>query len=262
MDFGEKVKLGRTDLMVSRLGLASGYGVEQKSIEKAFHEYDVNYFFWSTPRSKNMRGALKNLSAKHRSEIVITAQSYDHSGIFTTKTLEKALRTIDTDYVDVFILGWFQNSPSKRIMDQALKLKEEGKIKYIGISGHNRKFFSELLQNKDSQIDVIMTRYNAAHPGAEQDIFPYIPQNGNPGLVAYTSTCWGKLLKKRKMPKGEEPLTASDCYRFVLSSGKFDLCITGPKNEKQMIEGFEALKKGKLSNDEELRIRQIGEYVG
>ena len=47
MDFRERVPFGRTGLMVSRIGLASGYGVPTAAIEKAFHEYGVNYFWLS-----------------------------------------------------------------------------------------------------------------------------------------------------------------------------------------------------------------------
>jgi len=31
--------------MVSRIGLASGYGVPAAAIEKAFHEYGINYLY-------------------------------------------------------------------------------------------------------------------------------------------------------------------------------------------------------------------------
>ena len=43
MDFKERVPLGRTGLMVSRIGLASGYGVPAAAIEKTSHEYGINY---------------------------------------------------------------------------------------------------------------------------------------------------------------------------------------------------------------------------
>ena len=47
MDFKEQVPLGRTGLMVSRIGLASGYGVPAAAIEKASHEYGINYLYVS-----------------------------------------------------------------------------------------------------------------------------------------------------------------------------------------------------------------------
>jgi hypothetical protein len=43
MDFKERVPLGRTGLMVSRIELASGYGVPAAAIEKTSHEYGINY---------------------------------------------------------------------------------------------------------------------------------------------------------------------------------------------------------------------------
>jgi hypothetical protein len=45
MDFKKRVPFGRTGLMVSRIGLASGFGAPTAAIEKAFHEYGVNYFW-------------------------------------------------------------------------------------------------------------------------------------------------------------------------------------------------------------------------
>ena len=44
--------LGKTGLMVSRIGLASGYGVQANAVEKAFYEYGINFHFLSSPRKK------------------------------------------------------------------------------------------------------------------------------------------------------------------------------------------------------------------
>jgi hypothetical protein len=49
MDFKKRVPFGRTGLMVSRIGLASGFGAPTAAIEKAFHEYGVNYFWLTHP---------------------------------------------------------------------------------------------------------------------------------------------------------------------------------------------------------------------
>jgi hypothetical protein len=47
MDFKERVPFGRTGLMVSRIGLASGYGVPAAAIEKAFHATETSCVsFW------------------------------------------------------------------------------------------------------------------------------------------------------------------------------------------------------------------------
>ena len=63
------------------------------------------------------------------------------------------------------------------------------------------------------------------------------------------------------MPPGEEPLTAADCYRFVLSDPHVDLCLIGPKNVHEMDDALKAVDAPHLSSEELDRIRRIGAHV-
>ena len=63
------------------------------------------------------------------------------------------------------------------------------------------------------------------------------------------------------MPPGEKPLTAAECYRFVLTNPSVDLCMTGPADEKQMDEALEALDAGPLNEEEMARVRRIGRHI-
>lgn len=259
-DFTKRVTLGRTGLWVSRLGLASGYGVPAKAVEKAFYEYGINYFFWSTPRKEGMQHGLRNLIRSTRDRIVVALQSYDHSGFLAKGSVERGLRELGADYVDVLILGWHNSRPYGRLLDVAHELQSRGLVKYIGMSGHKRTTFGKLAQEANLPIDVFMIRYNAVHAGAETEIFPFLGED-RPGVTTYTATCWRKLLKAKHMPPGEAPLSAADCYRFVLSNPHVDLCLMGPSDEAQMDEGLLALAKGPLSADETARIRSIGGHI-
>ena len=104
-------------------------------------------------------------------------------------------------------------------------------------------------------------RYNAAHPGAARDVFPNLPREQRPGTVAYTATCWGRLLDPKRMPKGEAPMRARDCYRFVLTNGDFNVCMTGPRNAEEMQEALLALEAGPCSAEELERFARIGQHV-
>ncbi|MCP4217101.1 MAG: hypothetical protein GY765_20810, partial [bacterium] len=150
-----------------------------------------------------------------------------------------------------------------RVVDRALKLKEQGKIKYIALSGHNRKLFGKLAADPQSPIDIFMCRYNAVHRGAEKDIFPYLAEekSGRPGLTTYTTTCWRKLLDSKKMPEGEVPVDPADCYRFALSNPYVDLAMCGPNSVEQMEQCAKALELGPLSDEEMTRIKRIGDYI-
>lgn len=252
--------LGRTGLEVSRMGIASAYGLPAESIEKGFYEYGINYFLWSTPKNNKMGTALKNICKRDREKIVTVFQSYDHSGLLTPRSVEKGLKKIGSDYTDVLLLGWYNYLP-ERVIEKAMMLKKEGKIKFIALSGHNRKLFGKLAADPDSPIDILMFRYNAVHTGAEKDIYPHLPEKDPPGVTIYTATAWRKLLNPKKMPPDEKPLTAAECYRFVLSHPKTDLCFTGPSTAAQLDENVSAMEDGPLSTEEMTRIRKIGKYI-
>jgi hypothetical protein len=71
-----------------------------------------------------------------------------------------------------------------------------------------------------------------------------LPHDNSPGIVVFTATCWRKPLKAKNMPAGEAPLTAADCYRFVLSNPNVNVCITGPSSAHQMGKNLAALAGG------------------
>jgi len=262
MNFHEPAVLGRTGLKVGRLGVASGYGAPAAAVEEAF-ERGCNYFTWGTVikgYSEPMRQALKNIVAKgQRDRLVLAAFSYAHDNFLTERLLARGLKSAGLDYADVLILGYFSRRPPLRLIDGALRMKEKGLIRFIGLSSHNRKLLGELARN--GEFDVMHLRYNAAHRGAETEIFPFLGEERRPGIVSFTATRWGKLLNPKKMPPGEKPPTAADCYRFVLSHPAVDVCISGAKTVEQMRENLAGLDAGPMSDAELARMRRIGDHI-
>jgi predicted aldo/keto reductase-like oxidoreductase len=262
MNFREPVILGRTGLRVGRLGIASGYGAPAVGIEESF-ERGCNYFTWGTVikgYKPEMCQALKNIMAKgQRDRLVLAMFSYAHNNFFTERMLRRGLKSAGLDHADVLILGYFSRRVPRRLIDGALKMKEKGLTRFIGLSSHSRKLLGEL--GRDGEFDVLHLRYNAAHRGAEKDIFPFLGGEKRPGTVAFTATRWGQLLNPKKMPPGEKPPTAPDCYRFVLSHPAVDVCISGAKTVEQMRENLSVLDAGPMSEDELARMRRIGDHV-
>jgi aryl-alcohol dehydrogenase-like predicted oxidoreductase len=221
----------------------------------------VNYLYWGSMRRDTMKQAIQNLARTDRERLVVALQSYDRTGPLMRLTFERGLRALGIEYGDVLILGWHNRYPSRRVLDSALRLRDQGKVRFLALSGHRRTLFGEMARKADSPIDIFMVRYSAAHRGAEDDVFPHLASEHRPGMTCYTATRWGRLLDARRMPPGERPLTASECYRFPLASPHVDLCITGPADESQMNEALRALDDGPLSAEELQRIRRIGDHV-
>ena len=260
--FNEPIILGRTGLKVGRLGISSSYGAPAAAFEEAF-EKGCNYFVMGSfprGRSNEMRQAVNNITKKgHRENLVICMMEYTHSYLIGKGHFFKGLKKLGLEYVDVLMLGYYPRKPRKRVMDLALELKEKGVVRNLALAGHNRKLFPEL--RKDGLFDIFQVRYNAVNSGAEKDVFPHMGGEDRPGLVSYTATRWGQLLKESKMPLGEKPLTAMDCYRFVLSNPAVDVCMTGARTLEMMRENLETLNSGPLSQDEMTRIRRIGDHM-
>ena len=261
-DFSEPVTLGRTGLKVGRLGISSSYGAPASAFEEAF-ERGCNYFVIGSfirGRSKEMVKAVRSLVEQgHREKLVIAMMEYTHSYLIGKTHFYRGLKKLGLDYVDLLILGYYPSKPRKQVMDLTRHLKERGVVRHLGLSGHNRKLFPQLLEDRD--IDAFQVRYNAVNSGAEKDVFPHCKGEDRPGIISFTATRWGQLLKESKMPPGESPLTAKDCYRFVLSNPAVDVCMTGARTPEMMRENLETLESAPLSPEEMDRIRRIGDHI-
>jgi predicted aldo/keto reductase-like oxidoreductase len=260
----ESAVLGRTGLRICRLGVSASYGVPTEAVERAF-EYGVNYLYWGSGRTKAFGEALRRLAPK-RERFVLVIQSYTRVAGLMGWSLERALRALRFDHADFLLLGMWNKGVSPRILDAARRLKERGLVKHLAVSTHTRGQVPVIAAGQD--FDVVHLRYNAAHPGAEQDIFPHLPGQDRPGLVAFTATSWGQLVghpalirRGRPIPKGEKTPTGTDCYRFVLTRPEIDVCMTGPANSAQMDQALDALRLGPMSEDELAWMRRVGRAV-
>jgi aryl-alcohol dehydrogenase-like predicted oxidoreductase len=261
-DFRDAVELGRTGLRVSRLGIGSSFVTSARFVEEAV-EQGVNYLYWGSLRRSAFGQAIRNVARKNRAGVVLTVQSYSRVGALVAPSVELALRRAGVEYFDFLLLGMWNQPPRAGIVEAALRLRAQGKVRHLMLSTHNRPSLPDHFRRfeaGESPYDVFMLRYNAVHRGAERDVFPHVPAR-RPGLIAYTATRWGHLLDPAKMPPGETPPPARDCYRFALSHAAVDMVLCGPKNRDELQEAIRALDAGPLTPEEQARMRRIGDHV-
>ena len=253
---------------VFRMGVAGSYGIDSADVRWAAG-HGANYWLWGRGFGRVTDG-IREVIRADRENHVVGMLGWGYFGIQVRRSVEDALRKLGTDYLDIFKLGWLGRTSiySKGIVDTLLDLKREGKILSIGISIHDRKRAGRLAQ--DSEIDVLMIRYSAKHPGAEEDIFPYLAKR-NPAVVGYTALAWGQLIRPLKnivMPPwpGDQsfdgpPLTPELCYRFVLTNPNVHVVLTGPQNREQLRQNLDAMRQGPLTPEEIAWVRQYGRLV-
>jgi hypothetical protein len=242
---------------IFRMGLSGSFGLDEAGCREALER--VQYVFWSG-RMKALTSALRDAMARDRDRYVVSAGPI--LGYFpgaVRKAAEAALRTLGTDYIDVFQLYWLgkMSAFSPSVQEELVALREEGKVRAIGASIHDRPRAGRLAET--SVLDLLMIRYNAAHPGAETEVFPFL-EHRSPAVVAYTATSWRKLLQPPRAWKGP-PATAGDCYRFCLTSPHVDVVLTGPRSVAELRENLAAVEKGPLSEAEMSFMRDLGRTV-
>lgn len=256
-----QTSFGSSQVQLSRLGFSATYRPGKQTIYKALDE-GINFFF-CYGFDNQLISVLREEMRSKRENFIVTTGAYNllvgHPNL--RRTLEKRLRQLNTDYIDIFLFLGVTNPKhfGERELQEMHKFNEEGKTRAIGISSHDRKFAGELIAN--GLINALMMRYNAAHRGAEQDIFPYL-SNYNPFIISYTATRWKYLMRRPKgYPKVARVPTAGDCYRFVLSNPNINVCLTAPSNLKQLEENLAAFKQGPLPPEDMEFMKQFGDTI-
>lgn len=263
------VTLPRLGTRVLRIGVAGNYGLRSEDIPHAA-DRGVRYWVW-TPNFRKVTPGLREVLANRREEHVVAMLGVAYTAGMVRRGVEKALRALAIDRLDVYQLSWLGTGSlyGDGIREMLARLRDEGKIGIAGCSIHDRQRAGTLAE--DSSLDLFMLRYNAAHPGAEQDVFPHLAARA-PAVVAYTATSWRQLLKPMGIamppwpgPAGEAPvpppLTPALCYRFCLTSPHVHVVLTGPANRAQLDENLQALEAGPLPPEQDAWIREYGRHV-
>lgn len=119
--------------------------------------------------------------------------------------LEKSLELLQIDYVDLYYLHFPDSeTPFSESIGELVRLKEEGKIRSIGISNVTLEQLKEANANGD--IDVIQSPYNMLDRSAEADLLPYDIEN-NIAFIPYGPLAFGLLggsfTKDTKLDEGD-----------------------------------------------------------
>lgn len=253
--------VGKISNNVYRLGLSASYWPGKQAVYKALDE-GVNYFFYFG-FDLQMVGVLRDVVRRDRERYVVATGAYNYIWTYQNlrRTLEKRLRQLRTDYIDVFhFLGVMKRKEfNDRVRDELAQLRADSRVRGIAISCHDRQLAGELAAQ--GALDTLMIRYNAAHRGAEEDIFSHL-ENHRPGVVSYTATRWTYLLRRpRGWPESAKIPTAGMCYRFVLSNPNVDVCLTAPRSVGQLEENLAAVRQGPLAPEEMEFMRNFGDAV-
>jgi len=250
---------GKTGIKISSLGFGcmrlpmikvNGKDIvdEEKTsqmIQKAF-ELGVNYFdsayFYNGGQSEGALGkALKGI----RDQVYVSTKSPGHllkgPGDYT-KLLEEQLKRLDIDYIDFYHFhgigyeNFFQTDKKTNWLKEAYKAKEQGIIKHISFSFHDKA--ENMIKLVDTGIfESVLCQYNAVDRSNEEAI-AYAKSKGL-GVAVMGPLGGGRV---SGMPKDlaaklgiEVKSNAELALRFVLANPNIDCALSGME-QLQMVE--------------------------
>jgi diketogulonate reductase-like aldo/keto reductase len=180
---------------VCRLGLATR-GNTALEPEDVLHAIDcgVNYLNWCT-HPDGMSAAVRQLGPR-RKDVFVAAQLYAHTAAEAEREMAGYLAEMQTDYLDALTYYYLEDEYEwKTILSKngAMPLLEKMKTAgTVRVTSHQRTFAAGLANT--GRLDCLMIRYNAAHRGAETEIFPITEALAIP-VISYTGVRWGALLE-------------------------------------------------------------------
>ena len=255
-----------------RLGLAS-HGRTEMTPDDVLHALDrgVNFLNWpgladSSGGEDAFSDAVSSLGPK-RASVVVCVQFGARTARDSADELRTILSTLRTDYVDVLTLyyvempeEWEVLSAPGGVVEYLRDAQRDGAVRRLGITSHQRVLAAAVARS--AMIDSLMIRYNAAHRGAEQEVFPVTDALRMP-VIAYTALRWGALLQPtRDDPPGFIVPRAPDWYQFVLQSPSVAVTLAAPHSRAELDQDLEVLRAtGPLPVTEYDRLAGHGDRV-
>ena len=110
--------------------------------------------------------------------------------------LEKSLRRLRTDWIDLYQVHWPDPDPSHPLKDafrQLARFVEEGSVRYVGVSNFDAALIEEA--SAYCPITSVQPGYSLLNRGCEKELLPYCEAH-NIGVLSYGSLGGGILTGK------------------------------------------------------------------
>lgn len=134
--------------------------------------------------------------ADHPDVLVFTKVAPGPAGSGATRdavrsAVDASLRRLGRDHIDLYQLHWPTDEvPLEETWEAMAALKEEGTVRYIGLSNFDRSQIERA--EKIAHVDSLQPHFSMLHPKGRNDLLPFCKSNGT-GVIAYGPLAYGLL---------------------------------------------------------------------
>lgn len=251
---------GRTGLEVSAIGfgcweIGGGYGsIEAEEFPKAVgRALDLGINCFDTAEGYGMgaseRALGQALGGRRDEAIVVTkfGMNYrdkpnlrDSSRERVFASIDKSLKNLGTDYVDVYLVHWPDRlTPFEETMQALGDVVRDGKVRFVGLSNFKLEEIEACMAVR--RVDVVQYGWNMFDRRMQRDILPYCAEQGV-GFMAYGSLAFGLLTGTftEEMDFGTQDWRSR---QGNMGSIKMFAALFGPEKFKDNVRAVEQLEK-------------------
>lgn len=290
----ETIELGRTGLAASRIGIGTEHLHEQpretvQAVVRQAIEGGVNYFdiVFSFPEYlDNLHGAFQGcrervLLAAHLGSGEKNGQYCKMRGVRQCETTFRSLLSrLETEYVDVLFLhnfnalnDWERVARPGGVLDLAVRLREEGRARCLGISAHYPAVAERAVDT--GEVGVVMFPINLlGHAMPDRQALQELCVQRDIGLVAMKPFGGGKLLAERgtfRVPKYQTggqaykaridtEITPDLCLGYTLAQPGVSLALPGVRNSAELAAALHFLEATAEEQDFGPLLSHFGRY--
>jgi predicted aldo/keto reductase-like oxidoreductase len=197
----EKIRLGRTEMMVTKLGFG-GIPIQRVSeqdavaVVKKCLELGINYLDTANGYTTSEERIGKAIKGK-REELFISTKSMGRTREDIEKHLKLSLERLQTDYVDLFQFHNVSNAKALEIIRDpngpravVEDAKRAGLVKHIGVTSHQIDVAKDIV--KTDLFETIMFPLNFLYHDAREELLPLCKQH-DVGFIAMKPLAGGMI---------------------------------------------------------------------
>lgn len=283
-------RLGRTGELVTILGIGGyhvGWTTERDAQEVLEAALEGGIRFFDTAESyqsgESERRYGKYLVPRYRDQIFLMTKTQGRDAKAAREHLEGSLRRMKTDYLDLWQIHTVMdpddvdNRLDAGVLEVVMQAREEGKVRYIGFTGHaNPEAHMRMLERTESSdpFDTCQMPVNVIDPSYHSFIEQVLPilQKRNIGLLAMKTLADGRFFGTKPMgdrvlwrtddPAVPTRLSIRDALHFAWSL-PVSVLITGAENASLVREKVDLAKTyaGMSAEDRQALVARVADLA-
>ena len=252
--------LGKTGLKVTSVGFGCMVTSDASVIERGA-DMGINYFDTSRGYQHGNNERLVGTALKGKfQKIYISSKADGHTKERALQELDTSLSELGTDHLDIWYLHGKDNPDAvpDELFEAQQIARQQGKIRFAGVSTHNAKVMVPYLVKKGAT-DVVLCAYNFTMEKAFADALAQASAAGL-GVVAMKVMAGGFRARGPmdangdKLKRGGAMLAA---LKWVLKDAYVHTTIPGITDMDQLEENLKAMTEPYSAGEEKLLARQL-----